>query len=296
MEDKQTHALYPEPFVFADEKNPQVGSFEQLGRIFITRQLIYPAEGGIYRAYEGCLFSEKGLPFPEGIASAASAKRHLLWLLRFFAKHPVATATVAVSKTYRNDVLTMYVDSAEAAFRGWFYNGQFPRFYSDPCKQIYNFVKQLLVGIGISEDLAHRTAKVVMTMIEFDNAYRIRIQDLAGVCSQYDFMFDFPGAVKKTVDAFLVREPSDYNHAKLQAIAKIARVVWFFPKYRKALKQAFSAVDWDGLLFTEGDRYYAYWQIDYNSDGKSNDERREINIALHEKAGLGPPPMIEFRA
>ena len=131
-----------------------------------------------------------------------------------------------------------------------------------------------------------------MAFIDGDNAYRIRLQDLAGTVTQYDMMHDFKASFAHIVAEHAKRDP--HLVFKMEAIYQLVSIAFMVPRIRRGIRKGILAMDWDKLVFSDGDRYFAYWQADYDSDGLSKGDRLGRFAAMHEAAGVGPPMQLEY--
>jgi len=299
----QIRFVFPRPEVFGQGSQIEdviMPSNAVLGetRVFAFERAEYPEEGGIYKYYHGCLYPEKGLPFPQAIYACNLSKRFLIETIKLFAHSKKLMIAGLFSL---EEIIKSINDAAEKNLAPFYYNGEYPRYYAKPCKEIKTFVETFLQALKVSRLQSERFAKNLITLIEQDNAYKYRIQDLAGVTTKEELMGDFIGEMKYIFDVYLSREfPNrpegtevDKNMAdKFGSILHLADVAWILPRFRKAIRKGLSAVNWENLVMDEGDEYHTALWIDYNYQGKSFEERKAWFISLHDPKKM--PLMISY--
>lgn len=295
--------VFPKPGVFSDGSNitdVMMPSNTILGetRVFAFEKAEYPEEGGIYKYYHGCLYPEKGLPFPQAIYACNLSKRFLIQNIKLFAHSKLLMFAGLFSF---EKIIASFNDAMEKNLAPFYYNGKYPRYYAKPCKEIKNFLEAFLGTLGISEKESQRFAKNLITLIEQDNAYKYRVQDLAGVTTKEDLIGDFIGEMRYVFDVYMTREfpnrPAGTEvdkgmSDKLGSIIKLANVAWYIPKFRRAIRKGLNAVNWENLVMDDGDKYHTALWIDYNFQGKSFEERKKWFIELHDPKKM--PMMIQY--
>ncbi len=295
--------VYPDPKVFSvtanlgDVVNPSNASLNRGSAVFVFKEAIYPDEGGIFREYYGTLFPEKGFAVPQAIHACNMSKRYLLGHLRMFAK---SKKLMLAALFEMENIIKVYNDACEMNLRPFYYDAEYPRYYSKPCKEMREFLLAFLMGIGISFYESGRFAKNFMTMIGNDNAYEYRIQDVAGITTKDKLLKDFIGESERIFKEYCKREnpgASDSEKSgmvsKFGSIVKIAKIAWLIPKFRNAVKEGIEAVNWDNLVMTDADKYHTLLWIDYNYQGRTVESRRDEFVAMHPEGKL--PMMVGIR-
>ncbi len=135
-----------------------------------------------------------------------------------------------------------------------------------------NFVHGVLVDVGIETTTAKTFAFNVAQILQFDDAYRYRFQDIVTELSLENLEKHPKKEVKRLIKLFKART-TDFVYLKIDAILFIVMV--FFPffkksfiKHAKFLKEA---------KLDEHDRYWVCMRDDhYNYLGLSVEERHEL--------------------
>lgn len=311
-ESGQVTVAYPDPRVFGDSALGQKRQAEdsiiperstvmgEKNRMYIHYDTLYPDTGGIYRCYHGCKYAEKSFAWPAGIHAANTAKRLLVGHIKLVAKDPFMLFRLATSKQFRNRFIQTYVEAADMTLRPIYFMGEYPRYYSNMAKQIKAFLDTFLPAIGITQENAFGFSRALMTCMEQDNAYRVRVQDLAGVTTQARIIKNLPKEMDLIAKAFAQRDPSARTSEsgqgdKLASFSRIMKLAWMWPSYRRAIKKGLRAMQWEYFVLDEGDRYFNLCRFDYDIEGRSFDDRvYEFYKVIHEGKQETYPPMFEY--
>lgn len=264
-------------------------------RVFIYESAEYPETGGIYKHYIKCKYPETCLPFPQSIHGANAAKRYLLGFVRLFAKSKPLMVYAVMRPKFLSEALRTYNEAAEMILRPFFFLNEYPRYYSPASKEMKNFFEGFMGSLGVVAEQIFKFCRNLMTMMDSDNAYRYRVQDLAGVVTKNMLYRDFPRAMAFVSNAYADREPGEHNRAKLDAIVKITRLAWYLPQFRKAVRAGLDKMDWQKLLMAPNDVHHTNLWIDYNYRGQSFEVRRKLFEAEYNFDQSLYPPMIEYR-
>lgn len=301
----EVRMVFPDPKCFSQENDlGAVVRPEQVAvgssNVFAFERAEYPQEGGIERYFHGCLYPEKGFQFPQAIYACNMSKRYLVGFINLFGKNKFVLLAGMLKKSFLNDLLKTYNDAADMNLAPFYYNTEYPRYYSKACKEIKNFVEVFLKEIGVDEEIGNHFAKIFITLIDNDNAYRYRIQDVAEV---YHFISlvrdDFIKNLDFTLKEYLLRESphtggiNQAMHDKATSLVKIIKLAWHIPRFRKAVVNALKAVNWSNLIMDEADIYFTELWLDYDFRGESFETRKAKFIARHDSDKL--PIMISYK-
>jgi len=275
---------------------PEMASMN-LTAVFAFERAEYPESGGIERYFHGCLYPEKGFPFPQALYACSISKRYLLSFIRLFAKNKFVLIAGMLKKGFLNDLLRTYNESADLNLSQFYYNNEYPRYYSPACKEIKNFLEVFLKEIGVNEEIGNHFAKIFITLIDYDNAYRYRIQDCADMTNPIQLKKNFIAELDYIFKEYDKRDNPNGDRTemtdKFAALIKILKLCYHIPKFRKAIKKGLEAVNWEKLVMDEADTYFTDLWIDYNFRGEPFEVRREKFLKRHEGKEL--PPMIQIK-
>lgn len=151
--------------------------------------------------------------------------------------------------------------------------------YSVPVWEIGTFIQNFLSYIGINIDLSGAFARFARMFLEFDNAYRNKLQDLAGVVDM-DILKKYPRKeIKRVLDIYLDRNIWYKGDMNFGARARITRVIdlllllLLIPKVKRAFIKALETIDIEKIKFNDNDRFHVSYWIGYNFEGKEFEER-----------------------
>lgn len=154
--------------------------------------------------------------------------------------------------------------------------------WSEPVWEIGKFVRQFLEALGLSKDVALEYSKIVMCILEFDNAYRYRIQDLLGLVHRLNRR-----TLKYVLTEYKKREGLPGAAQKIDKIGALLGWLLWIPKISKALEKAHKGVDFNKIGLDINDRYHTSFWRGYDYGGKNFDERYQFFLDTHK--GDFPP-------
>ena len=154
------------------------------------------------------------------------------------------------------------------------------RFYNKFSKELWNVVYVFLKQLGISADVAYRTGKIVAHMLEIEDAYRARVQDIFTEASK-DALINHPGQeISRLVQIYISREKEALNERFL-AIPRILSILLWIPKLRKIFMETVRETNLDRLKLDEIDRYYVLNRPGYDYLGQPIEERFKEYQKVH---------------
>lgn len=263
-------------------------TFRQGQEFFIAERVEYPESGGIFVHYKGMPFPAKGFPTPEASFRNDIVKRITLTIAKGFTGPelilPAAMFAILpwkLKKKAINRVLENYCRIGQ-----WLFIGSFQKYerLTPTAKAVRKIVDSMCVSLGLSDDVIQMLGKVVSHIIELDDAYRYRLQDLMSETSKTE-LSELPfNAVSRIAEIAYKREKMAAVRSTLKAVSALMHVIVVYPKTRKAFKRAISNLSIDefkGMQLDNADRYHVLLRDDYDFTGRPFDERRNIYIDFH---------------
>ena len=154
--------------------------------------------------------------------------------------------------------------------------------YRTACRELRVFTETFLLEMGIKWRVAERMATVFVTMLEHDDAYLLRVQDLADATTGEKMRNNPRKEVKRLLKLLSERDPRVSMNKKFGGIAKLFSLAMYLPKIRKAYNKAMDSIDWSKIQMDEADHYHALrWNL-YDVGGKSFEDRTMEFLAIHE--------------
>ena len=293
MENNKVNIAFPPDFVFKKNEQRLIPASSVVRKSTIMYQferMEYPEEGGQLAWFKDCPYPAKGHPFPQAIHAANGAKRYLREIMKVLANKNmigVFAGFIISGKKRRTAILTRflqaYTNAAQMMISPYILS---EKRYSPCPRELRKIITRFLEGIGIDHDTADGFSEVFITLIEYDNAYRLRIEDVLSETTKELILQNPVREMKKCVNLILEREPSHDitgNAGKFDSFVKILRVLLWIPNYRNAFKDALRGADFEKLQLDDGDRYHSMLWSDYNFFGLPVEERIEMYKRFHEK-------------
>ena len=282
---------YPEKHVFENESSDITEHLTKASPqpVFQITEVKYPSEeegGGMYIYYEGVPHPAKGFPFPEACHANNFAKRLLVSQLRFITKNFIVLFSLLSVKRFES-WLREYCSTA-AEVLGPYILKDFR--YTVFCRELRKFVTEFLSQLGMSKDVKNYS-KILITLIEYDNAYLFMMQDLFTETTMEALKKNPKKEILRLLAIFRLRRLNSVKMTKLARMLEfITLLIFYIPKVNKSFKKALNVIDFKKLQRDEIDNYNILrWDI-YNFNGKTFEERILKYMDIHE--GKPPPMMI----
>ncbi len=257
-------------------------------RFNITERVETPPEGGIYAYLKGIPFPRKGLPTPENCWANDNVKRVMVFLLRSLGTKDmllpgIAFAIIPWSWKLRTMNRMLFEFSRIGC---WLLQGAFlkPHLYSNPTKPLQKGVAVFLKDVGIQERTSDDVAKIIATVLEYDDAYRYRFEDIMSCTERHHLVASPVREVRRLIDIFRAREKYTDMMSKLDAFEAIASLALMHPRIRRSFKKAVIAIrpdEFQMLKMDEADRYHTLLRGDYDFGGKPIELRMKRYALIH---------------
>lgn len=249
----------------------------------------YPPEGGIYVWYKGMPYPKKGFPFPEAIHAVNMVKRITLTLSKAFAQKELAFSYFGfiilpwkMKKRVIKKIVADYDSLTMMILRGAYLKESY---YSNPCKSLKKitriFIEQL--GLKFSEDTMWNIQHSIVSIFEYDDAYRFRFQDIFTEAS-HSALISRPYREIRRLAKIAKKRENTHAVRAIGTFSQLLSVMVLYPPVRRAFKRAIRSLTVDEfkkLQLDNADRYHVLMRGDYNYTGRTFEERREIFLDVH---------------
>lgn len=133
-----------------------------------------------------------------------------------------------------------------------------------------------LVEIGVDKDIAQEFAYNFCHIIEFDDAYRFRLQDMATECNLEALKQNPRKEIRRLLNLFIERHNLQVmNHIGVvhKTNLLVTPLLWILliPKYKRAFLLASNHIQ--GMVYDESDWYWTAFKDNYKFGGKTHEER-----------------------
>lgn len=234
---------------------------------------------GIFIYYKDLKYPTRGWPFPEALWSVNTVKRHLMSLILSIADKslwPVILVFLLLPK--KNKIISNFIYrftwTAHWSLAHCYLQ---PELYSPCCIEIRKFVEVFLKELNIEDS---GFGKVLATLIEYDNAYRYRIEDIMGETSAELLLHNPQKELKRILSIYLEREKSHIEH-KFQAFGNLLIYGMYIPKVKRAFIKAVQEIKFQDLQLDIPDRYHCLIRDGYDYLGLSFEERYKWWVENH---------------
>lgn len=248
-----------------DEKQPQ----------YKIVKFDYPLTGGQYVYHEGRPFPMKGHPYPPALIACEFPKRTLVGWLGFLADRDLALSYIGFAVLPRKfkvkiierwiywylQVVNIHLEPHYLA----------DRFYMDINRELRTFIVTFLSEYGLSRDISDQFALAFVTLIEYDTAYRYRIEDILTETTKEKLMANPVKEFQRLIE--ILAERDNRKHV----VAKFRRFTWLF-KYafwfiKKPFLEALQVINFSRLQYDDIDRFQVRHWSGYNFFGETIEER-----------------------
>lgn len=283
------HVLMPKPDVF-EAKHVIESSIITTGYKYpVYERTEYPPEGGIYVYYKGTPYPKKGFPFPEGVWSNDVMKRISMTLVRSVGTKQMLLPILMLALMPWKTKLKIAENAAEqyARIGEWIHSACYLKEdkYSNAARAIRSILFQFLLVLGISHKNSDRIAKTIATIVEYDDAYRYRIEDIMSETNRTTLYEKPIREIRRLASIFLSREGYDAVQITVKALNFMTTLALLHPKIRKAFKSAIqygiTPEQFKWLQLDNADRYHVLLRGDYNFTGRTFEERKKLFVDCH---------------
>ena len=160
------------------------------------------------------------------------------------------------------------------------------KYYTPICLQINKFITKFVSGLGVREEIAERFGLTIATLIQYDDAYRYILEDLASETSKEAIINNPRNEIIRLVGILSERvAPTNMYRDKMinrfSSIARLITLALYIPKFKVVFIEAIKELDWSKMILDEADKYHTLRWWNYNFGGKTIEERAIEMIKIH---------------
>jgi hypothetical protein len=228
---------------------------------------------GINVYVKGAEFPHKGLPSPEAIWAINLVKKSLIGFLQVLS-HPVFwPSLILVPIIPKRKLLQTSLEAfnrlGTEALSSYFLQHQYQTKASlEFGGFIYNFLKEI-----VPTDPAEQTAKILSHVIEYDSAYRFRLQDLFSSTSKEKLQYPFK-ELRRLNKINSERELGDWGRLRMNLAITGVSILLLSPSLKRAYRKAVERMNITNLQFDQGDLYWIAFRQDYLYNGLTYEQRQ----------------------
>lgn len=302
------HIIRPEPHIFedyTDEKFEQTVVVEkgstavkkavssQGTLVYITQGVRYP-ENGILMDYSGVPYARQGFVFPEALDCINSFKRvNVLFLAVLKGKGIKGRiGTFLYHYCWLADWMFQFYEPNSNKIRRIYLK---PNRYRQSVRELIKLINLFIANLGIkvrtleTGDAEKDFGKTVGTMIEYDNAYYWRMEDIFSETTKERLLRNPRKELKRLLQIYKQREKMGIDF-KAETVIKVLNYLLLIPSIKKAFRKAIENVEVKNLGMTKDDSYFTMNYGGYDFQGKSTEERQKIWLEMTN--GIAPQRMF----
>ena len=237
----------------------------------------------------GPLVYHKGFPYPEkGIRdnfvmiSIQIVKRYLIAWINFLSSTPLLPAYLALiflPWKYKIKLLENFLHSFESfahIIDNYAYHFTMEhRNYTPFGQELINGLQVFLKELGISERISLECSFYFASLLDTDRAYRYREQDILSETTAERILKNPRKEILFLIKTWLEREGSEQVFKKVEGILRIASLVLWLPKVKRAIREAVKAIKFERMQLDEADTYHVKFLGGYKFLGMTYTERLE---------------------
>jgi len=141
--------------------------------------------------------------------------------------------------------------------------------------ELYHAIDNFIVNMGIDETISNNFADIISHLIEYDNAYRWRIQDIMSETSIEKLLKD-PAKEVDRLALIMSKRDSPGVYEKFKSVKYVISALLLLPKFKKAFRNTVEKINLSKLQYSEADKYWVSTMEDYQYMGKTNEERKQM--------------------
>ena len=249
-QETDAHVIMPDQGVFDTTQSVFETSLIQQGfKYNVYDRTEYPESGGIYVYYKGLPYPRKGFPYPEAVWANDVMKRITLAIFKSIVMKEtivVLLVTALLPWKIKIKILEKFLHNY-ARISNWLFQQHILKLerYSNPCRSIYKVTDTFLRQVGIhsgrhlhGDYLSKYIGLTIATLIEYDDAYRYRFEDLMSETTKYKLIKKPLREMRRLLDIFMKRETYENVQGNIKSIKLFATIALLHPKIRKAFRNA----------------------------------------------------------
>lgn len=246
-------------FILSKIRSLQQNNSSEVTDLWHLTDVKLPAGGGILSYYEGHPYPKKGFPIAETVEKIGNIKKTLWIIASSFSQNKfILVVSVLFFRKNLWDMIWSFLKQSDIALA---YHLLLPERYCSCVQEVYRAFDP--------EDSLVRN--LVSMILEFDDAYRYRFQDVVGELNKDNLALNPFKEISRLLLLLAERETYyDHRLKKMWEKAEKLLFILFFSRYiREKVIIFFSRLNPENIKLDEGDRYYANLKKDgYNWGSK----------------------------
>ncbi len=268
---------YPPRELFLYDDKVQDMMKEQHITYFFERIEYVPFQGSLFYI-QGADQPRKGFPTPDAIWAINQIKVVVTEAMKLTFTAPMITGLLLTRNKLKfiEKVIRSFNFVGNRVMRSYLYK---EIFLTRAAYSFNNVVMVFMTSLGIKQEYASDFAYLFAHIVEYDDAYRFRLQDIVSGTTVEALKNNPRKELRRLADIFKAREHNDeYVIPKFERLIKVLLLLLIVPKVKKAFIASLIYID--GIKYDESDRYWVSVRGDYDFFGETYEERfaKLINV------------------
>lgn len=229
------------------------------------QEFSFPEKGGMLAHYQGRPVPNKGMTYSQATETNNVMKRIVIGLAMCFRPtlHPI------------RNFLFQFKRLAD-----YLYNPHYlhTRYYNDCSRELMQFIFALCRRMGFGFDLSYGFARIPAQVLEGDNGYRFRVEDIASMTTKEKLLAHPRKELKQMEQLYLERELNVHGvnevSGRVKMVFRLLRWLLLIPKFKKAFRFALVDSEFENFQLDSIDSYWANRFNDYNYGGEPQNVRQ----------------------
>lgn len=234
---------------------------------------------GVMIDLEGAEFPQKGVAIPLTMQRINAVKRIITESTKLIKqKEFILIGVFFMLKTIKGRI--NFIEKIVHAFNSVCIkiidNSFFKRYYlTSVARNLDLLISRTMMNMGINKTVSQDFGRVISAVIEFDNAYRFRMQDALSEID-YDELKTKPARELLRVLKLYEERDNKIVSSKIIILRPIIRLLFLSKWFRDAFILALESIKFDEMRFDENDKYWVCQRGDYEFFGLSYEERMDM--------------------
>lgn len=245
--------VMPPNFVFLNLRKP-LGEMRRWETLYGFKEFSFPKKGGFLAHYSGRPVPNKGMAYSASTEANNVNKR-------------LTIGMVMMLKPTPTNILTHYKRLADYLYDPHYLH---TRYYNDCSRELMGFVYRFLRRLRFSFELSYGFARIPAQLLEGENAYRYRVEDLFGETTKEKLLANPRKELKRLEKIYLERETyidEEGTDKKFKMVFKVLNLLLLIPLVKKAFRFALKDSEFKNFQMDEIETYWSDRHNEYHFRG-----------------------------
>lgn len=238
---------------------------------YISEKIEHVLYEGILVHIKGATYPRRGFPTPEAV--------HINNVIKTLIKQALLSPKVLIFKLIfqKTHLCVSFNKVFKKAFSSYLLKEEY---LSPVSRSLSLLIFNLLVSYNIPKDVAKYSSIAFANILEYDDAYRYRLQDIISETTYYRLQYNPHQEITRLFHVFQLREQTSTTAMDIYRIVSPLLILLKVPSIRKKFIRSLDNNIVNGMKYTPMDQYWANLKGDlYLFGGKTYDERTK-NITI----------------